>query len=80
LVKDPVPPMLPEKVRLLAATSVKADDPSVIVPAPLRLFTLWLKLFRSKVAPALMERLDESAIAFPMPACKVPLVMVVPPV
>ena len=80
-VTPPVPEATPENVvEELSPPAVNVAEPSVTLPAPASEPIVWLKLLRSRTAPAptVFALLLPNVLA--APACKVPALTLVAPV
>ena len=81
LVRPPEPEITPENVVLvLSLPVVSVAAPSVTLPAPASEPMVWLKLFRSSVAPLATVNALNGENAFVAPACSVPAFTLVAPV
>ena len=72
--------MSPLNVVAAVSLAVSAALPRVTLPAPVRLLAVWLKPFRSSVAPAATSIALLVAKLLAMPVRKVPALMSVAPV
>jgi len=79
LITLPAPLITPPKVVSAVLFAVSTALPSVTLPAPARLFAVWLKLFRSSVAPLATVTALLVAKAFATPLCSVPALISVGP-